>query len=116
MASGGQDGMVRIWDVVTGKQTRELAASGHVATVRFDPTGRLLLFDTGNASLIWNVGLDKRHRVLGKHRVAGTVGAIAIEIESFRYVDDEVRGAAKGRRIGAVKLHPDGEEIGAGGQ
>ncbi len=67
LASGGQDGMVRIWDVATGKQTRELAASGHVATVRFDPTGRLLLFDTGNASMIWNVGLDKRHRVLSKH-------------------------------------------------
>ena len=67
LASGGQDGMVRIWDVATGKQIRELAASGHVATVRFDPSGRLLLFDTGNASLIWNVGLDKRHRALGKH-------------------------------------------------
>ncbi len=43
LASGGNDRMVRIWELATGKLVRELSGhTGHVCSLSFHPNGKTL--------------------------------------------------------------------------
>jgi serine/threonine-protein kinase len=59
LATGGEDGMVRLWDAATGEQRETFTNVARVAAVRFSLDGRYI--DTvgeGGIGRIWNI--DKR--------------------------------------------------------
>src|SRR5947209_20310304 len=49
LASGGDDKIVRLWDVATGKELRWLDGRGEVLCVAFAPSGRLLAVASGGS-------------------------------------------------------------------
>ena len=57
LAAGCNDGMIRVWDPVEGKQVKMLA--GHMAqvsTLAFAPTGRILVSGSADTSVrFWNL-------------------------------------------------------------
>ena len=78
VAIGGENGVVRLWDVMTGKEYAPLVGhSGDVRCLRFLPDGKSLLsFGTDNKLLTWPVDrlkldwLPKRERLEEKELVA----------------------------------------------
>src|SRR5689334_13818425 len=67
LASGGCDGMVKLWDVKTGKELATLQGGGgdHVYAVAFSPDSKTLAVgrQTGPVEL-WDVASRKRRLVL----------------------------------------------------
>jgi len=57
VASAGQDGTVRMWEVKTGTLTRELIVqqTGEVSSLAFNSEGNLLACSSGNAIKVWSV-------------------------------------------------------------
>ncbi len=56
LATGGRDGIVRLWDPANGKQVRELAGhDGEVSSLAWSRDGGLLVSAAGNVALIWDV-------------------------------------------------------------
>jgi WD40 repeat protein len=60
LASGGNDGAIRIWDVVSGEEVRATILEGRkVVEVRFSPDGKTVALATDDFQLqIWNLGDD----------------------------------------------------------
>ena len=62
LATGGWTGVVRLWDVASGRQiTHFLAAAGPVLSVAFDPSGQLIV--TGGAdgtTRLWDAASGKQ--------------------------------------------------------
>jgi WD40 repeat protein len=58
VATGGQDGTVRLWDPVAGRQLGEplLASPDDVASVEFSPDGAVLAAASGTDVRLWRVG------------------------------------------------------------
>jgi len=55
LATGGQDGLIRIWDPATGNATRQLAAGGAwVAKVAYRPRGGELAAAAGKMLRLWD--------------------------------------------------------------
>ncbi|HLO14908.1 MAG TPA: WD40 repeat domain-containing protein, partial [Anaerolineales bacterium] len=58
IVSGGLDGTVRVWDVVTGKETARMMHD-HVTLVAFSPDGKFVASAGGNIARVWNVATGK---------------------------------------------------------
>lgn len=60
VATGGQDGMVRLWDPTTGLQQQRLDVGHNLVKVAFAPDGRRLLSsDASGIARVWELDLDR---------------------------------------------------------
>ncbi|MFC8090487.1 WD40 repeat domain-containing protein [Streptomyces sp. NPDC057301] len=145
LASGGHDGLVRLWDTAAGKPLGEplRLRTGGVSAVTFSPRDGDLLVATGKGGGIqlWDVHDRSRPRALGRPLVShdeqnvvsaafapdGTTLATAGDDGTVRLWDmtDPARPAPVGepadadaseaRSVRAVAFAPDGETLATGG-
>ena len=89
LASGGEDGGIKLWDPVTGHERSAL--NGHEAAVTclaFSPNGRLLASASGDMTVrLWDLETGRERAILRGHR----------------------------RAVSAVAFSPDGRTLGSGG-
>lgn len=66
IASGHQDGLIRLWDVATGQELRQFQGHGKsVASLAFSPDGAMLASGGGDLSVrLWQVATGKEVRRL----------------------------------------------------
>ena len=65
LATGSDDDMVRVWDVVTGSLLRTLSGhTSYVYSVSFSPDGKLLASGTGKTIRLWDVATGSLVRTL----------------------------------------------------
>ncbi len=63
LATGADDGSIKVWDVAAGKETRSFTAHrGAVYSVCFDPAGKRLLSAGHQEARLWDPGAGKRLR------------------------------------------------------
>ena len=55
LASGGKDGVVRLWDTVTKQEIATLNHGDYVGSIDFSPDGALLFSSGGSALHVWNL-------------------------------------------------------------
>ncbi len=76
LASGGEHGIVRIWDTTTGRKRAELSGySGRVVAVAVVHDGRWLAFSQYSTVRIWDMATGRERVVLSGH--TGLVNAVA---------------------------------------
>jgi WD40 repeat protein len=80
VASGGDDGLVRLWDAHTGLQRAALAADGHaVRSLAFRPDGAVVAAGTGDGAIQrWDLGTGEPL----EHLTAGFGGASSVAFSS----------------------------------
>ncbi|MFM7584039.1 MAG: SUMF1/EgtB/PvdO family nonheme iron enzyme, partial [Caldilinea sp.] len=88
IVSGGEDGMVRLWDIAGSRQVTELNHGAPVLTVDFHPNGRQIVLGTKN----------------GEVRVWDAATNAATEVPS------------SGGAVVSVSFSPDGQQIVSGGE
>jgi WD40 repeat protein len=75
LATSGNDGAARLWDVATRRQTGVIKVSGaHVLGVAFSPNGKILATaDSDGTARLWKVATRRQTRVIrvGRERVLG---------------------------------------------
>jgi WD40 repeat protein len=54
LATGGEDGMVRVWDAASGGLIQKLSCDCFFARARFSPDGRLLVSNAGEKLVLWD--------------------------------------------------------------
>ncbi len=68
LASAGDDGTVRIWEVATGKQLGQLVHEGEVLCVAFSPDGKTIASGgTEKRVRLWEVATKRERLELGGH-------------------------------------------------
>jgi len=55
VASGGEDGKVKLWDAVTKQEVAALNHGASVYSIAFSPDGALLVSNSGDAIHVWNL-------------------------------------------------------------
>lgn len=76
LATGSSEGMVRLWDPTTGKETGVLPKQpGYISAMAFAPKSGLLAFGIGAQVVLWKPGEAKEARRLVAHE--GTITALA---------------------------------------
>jgi WD40 repeat protein len=56
LATGGRDGIVRLWNSISGKQVHELAGhDSEVSSLAWSPDSRRLVSAADNVAIVWNV-------------------------------------------------------------
>ncbi|MGW0517090.1 nSTAND1 domain-containing NTPase [Crossiella sp. NPDC003009] len=67
LATGGQDGVVQLWDATDGRRSeplRTLPNTGRVTGLEFSPDGRWLALSGAGGVALWDVGVPVRARQL----------------------------------------------------
>jgi WD40 repeat protein len=126
LASGGNDGMVRLWDTATGRSLARLPVPGAgVRAVAFAPDGKAVAAaDNDGTVLLWDTATGKeRHRLKVPGGPAFALGFAAdrcLYVSSDRdlvHVTDAATGrevlALKVRHVRALALSPDGRQLAA---
>lgn len=130
--ASGSTGMLKLWDVATGKELRTLKGAAHDGdSMAFSPDGKILVAAGAGAEVkFWNVATGDELRVLGGH--AGVVASFAFSPDGKKLLtgsyDQTIRlwdvaawkelHAFKGAPCCAfvVAFSPDGKVIAGGGE
>jgi RNA polymerase sigma factor (sigma-70 family) len=83
----GDRGVIRLYDVATGQELRELSVRGGISTLTFSPDGRLLAsggWASDSSVAVWDVVTGKRLREFTGHR--GRVLALTFSPDGRRLV------------------------------
>src|SRR5262249_53471735 len=59
LAAGGDDRTARVWDVDSGRLLHEFRHEGPVASVAFQPDGKVLVCGTRDDIFFWELGTEK---------------------------------------------------------
>src|SRR5262245_870287 len=64
--SGGGDGIIRVWDVATGRETKQWSTAGNgIALMRLSPDGKqIAVCDTGRSISIWDAATGEKRASL----------------------------------------------------
>jgi WD40 repeat protein len=132
VASVGDDGKVKVWDVASGREKHTLKgqAGGKLGAVAFSPDGKTLATGSGDGTLtLWDVADGKE-----KHTLKGHTGAISLlrfsgdgktlasaGADHLIRLWDVAGGQAKATLCGhlgvtAVAFSGDGKALASGGQ
>ncbi len=127
LGSLAEDGMLTLWNVATGKQTRTLNIGVQAASLSFDKEGRTLLLRYPNESVhVWDMQTATDLRKLGD--LADHISTIALSADGHTAVTGGHHGALKvydvdsatlqrslspvtGYHINSVSLSPDDKTV-----
>ena len=78
LASGGDDGAIKIWEVATGTELRTLTDHSEVVrSLAYSPDGRYLASGSQDKTTkIWEVATGKELRILTGHSYRGLLSSI----------------------------------------
>jgi WD40 repeat protein len=63
LVTGGSDGLVRLWDVASGKMTGELRDTGYISGLAVNPRRLEVAASVGKVAAIWETGAQPRRRL-----------------------------------------------------
>ena len=131
VVSGGVDGLVRVWDLATGVQVRELAGhEGGVTSVGISPDGgRVVSGGVDGLVRVWDLATGVQVRELAGHE--GGVTSVGISPDGGRVVSGGVDGSVRvwdvareeqlldfvghRGRVNSVEFSWDGDRVASGG-
>jgi WD40 repeat protein len=66
LATGGQDGVVRLWDVASGRETQRFVHAGYIMSATFTPDAHHLITDADDSLSVWALPAGKRLATISK--------------------------------------------------
>jgi WD40 repeat protein/tRNA A-37 threonylcarbamoyl transferase component Bud32 len=95
LASGGADGVIKLWDAVSGKEEGTLQGhKGEVRGLAFSPDGKVLASASADGTVrLWGVLSGKERAVLQGH--PGGVGAVAFSPDGKTLASGEFDGTVR---------------------
>jgi len=66
LATGGQDGTVRLWQVDTGREVQRFALGGYITGALFTPDGQQLVADADGSIVVWALAGGARIAAIDK--------------------------------------------------
>jgi WD40 repeat protein len=93
LASGSNDGVVKVWDADTGRETVAFHHAQGILGLAFSPDGRKLAVAGNNVVKVWDVTTQKEALVLRGHKA--TVASVAFSPDGWRLASGGVDGDVK---------------------
>jgi RNA polymerase sigma factor (sigma-70 family) len=119
LATGGQDGFARVWDVASGRQVRALSGHlGWVMSLAFSPDGRSLTVGNWRNVRLWEVATGQERKRLTGHD--GDVTAVAFAPDGRTLVSGasdttglvwDLTGRLQGGKLRPAELSPQDLEL-----
>ncbi len=130
LAAGARQGILQLWDVVSGRELRNLSVStpdaGDVRSIAFSPDGQMLASVLGGEVKLWQVSSGRELRTLAKDE--GSTSSVAFSPDSKLLATGSKRSVlwdvSSGRelrilyghadQVQSVAFSPDGELLASG--
>jgi hypothetical protein len=101
LASGGEDGAIKLWGVAAGVEVRELRQGGAVLSLSFAPDGKRLLVAAGSEAALWDVRSGKK---------SATLKPSFLHVSCVAFLPDG-KEAFTGSNDGTARLWDVGKEV-----